>query len=153
MIRPWLGIRIESLAENEALRERVTGIDRGVVVDTIEADAPAYKSDLRPADIIMEVDGVKLATAHDLQKEVLKKKVGQTIQLTVWRNGSYMIIPVITGELPVEFGRVAGPVTKRLIHQCEGGDLRAQAPRWKDRRARRRGAARQPGAAGGDLRG
>lgn len=118
--RPWLGVRIESLADNEALRERVTGIDRGVVVNTIEAEAPAYKSDLRPADIIMELDGVRLTTAHDLQKEVLKKKVGQTIQLSVWRNGSYMIIPVITGELPVEFGRAAGPVTKRSSTYAKG---------------------------------
>jgi serine protease Do len=91
-----------------------------VVVNTVEAEAPAYRSDLRPADIIMEMDGVKLATAHDLQKEVLKKKVGQTIQLTVWRNGSEMIIPVITGELPAEFGRISGPVSKRSSTQAKG---------------------------------
>ncbi len=105
--RPWLGIRIETLGENSALREHISGIDRGVVVDTIEADAPAYKSDLRPADVIVEVDGAKVASARDLQKEVLRKKIGQTIQLTVWRRGATMKIPVATAELPRELAKVA----------------------------------------------
>jgi S1-C subfamily serine protease len=82
-------------------------IDHGVVVDTIEANAPAYKSDLRPADVITEVDGAKIVSARDLQKEVLKKKIGQAVQLTVWRAGQTMRIPVPTGELPGELTKVA----------------------------------------------
>jgi serine protease Do len=105
--RSWLGIRIETLGENETLREQITGVDKGVVVDTIEANAPAYKSDLRPADVITDVDGVKVATTHDLQKEILKKKVGQTVQLSVWRGGNAMKIAVATEELPVPVTKVA----------------------------------------------
>jgi S1-C subfamily serine protease len=78
-----------------------------VVIKTIEANAPALKSDLRPADVVTEVDGVQLATARDLQKEILKKKVGQTVQLTVWRAGSVLKVPVTTGELPADFSKVA----------------------------------------------
>jgi S1-C subfamily serine protease len=107
MQHPWLGIRIETLGATPALRERLSGIDKGVVVDTIEANAPAYKSDLRPADVITEVDGVKLATARDLRREILRKKVGQTVQLTVWRSGVVVRVPVVTGELPTELTRVA----------------------------------------------
>lgn len=102
VVRPWLGIRIETLAQNPTLREKVPELTRGVVVDTVEAKAPAYRSDLRPADIILEVDGTKIGTAHDLQKEVSRKKVGQVLQLTVWRNGITRKIPVATGELPAE---------------------------------------------------
>lgn len=105
--RPWLGIRIETLADNTSLRAHLTGIEQGVVVDTIEADAPAYKSDLRPADVIVEVDGVKVKSAHDLQRIILKKKIGQPVQLTVWRAGSTMQIAVATGELPIEVTKVA----------------------------------------------
>jgi S1-C subfamily serine protease len=109
VIRPWLGIRIESLSQNAELRERVVGIEDGVVVDTIEADAPAYFSDLRPADIITEIDGAKVNSAHDLQKEVLKKTVGQVLQLTVWRNGQTLKIPVATGELPSDVAKTQAP--------------------------------------------
>ena len=114
VVRPWLGIRIETLGENPDLRERVLGVEDGVVVDTIEANAPAYHSDLRPADIITEIDGVKIATAHDLQKMVLKKQVGQMLQLTVWRNGQTLQIPVATGEVPMEVSKSTPTAPKRF---------------------------------------
>jgi S1-C subfamily serine protease len=104
---PCLGIRIQTLADNEALHAHLPGIEQGVVVLTVEADAPAYKSDLRPADVITEVDGVKVASAHDLQRLILTKKIGQPVQLTVWRAGNTMQIAVATGELPVEFTKVS----------------------------------------------
>ncbi|HEX8296521.1 MAG TPA: trypsin-like peptidase domain-containing protein [Chthoniobacteraceae bacterium] len=105
--RSWLGIRIETLGETMALREHIAGVETGVVVNTIEADAPAYKSDLRPADVILEVDGAKVGNARDLQKQILRKKIGQMLQLTVWRSGATLKIPVATGELPGEMTRVA----------------------------------------------
>ena len=120
VVRPWLGIRIESLSQNPILRERVTAVDRGVVVDTIEANAPAYKSQLRPADIITEVDGFSISSAHDLQKEILKKRVGQSVMLTVWRNGQTMKFPVVTGELPAEIGKPTLAVSKKAEFEAKG---------------------------------
>lgn len=98
--RAWLGVRIETLSEHPMLRERLQGIEQGVVVETIEPNAPAYKSDLRPTDVITAVDGVKVTAKRELQKEILKKKVGVTVQLSVWRDGTTLIVPVMTGELP-----------------------------------------------------
>src|SRR5436305_8892957 len=60
--RPWLGIRIESVGDNPNTRDLLKGIDKGVVVRTIEADAPANKSDLRPFDVITKVDGTPVTT-------------------------------------------------------------------------------------------
>ena len=107
IVRPWLGIRIETLGDDQSIRDLFKGIEKGVVVRTIEADAPAYKSDLRPFDVITEVDTAPVATDTQLQHEVLKKKVGQSVQLTVWRKGQTLKIPVTTGELPTDIGRLA----------------------------------------------
>jgi S1-C subfamily serine protease len=120
VVRPWLGIRIESLSQNPILRERVTAVDRGVVVDTIEANAPAYKSQLRPADIITEVDGSPINSAHDLQKEILKKEVGQKVTLTVWRNGQTLKLDVVTGELPTELNKPTLASPKRPETDAKG---------------------------------
>src|SRR6478672_1952973 len=107
ILRPWLGIRIESLGDDPQIRDLFKGLDKGVVVRTIEADAPAYKSDLRPFDVITQVDGAAVATDTQLQHEILKKKVGQNVELGVWRKGQTMKIAVTTGELPNEIGRPA----------------------------------------------
>ena len=107
IVRPWLGIRIETLGDDSSLHDLFKGVDKGVVVRTIEADAPAYKSDLRPFDVITQIDGTPVATDTQLQREILKKKVGQTVELSVWRKGQTMKIPVTTGELPNDIGQPA----------------------------------------------
>lgn len=98
--RPWLGIEIRTLSDFVAVRELLQGVDQGVVVRTIVADAPANKSDLRPFDVITKVDDTPVTTDTQLQREILKKKIGQTVKLTVWRKGKTIEIPVTTGELP-----------------------------------------------------
>jgi serine protease Do len=107
IVRPWLGIRIETLGDDSSIRDLFKGIDKGVVVRTIEADAPAYKSDLRPFDVITDVDGKPVTSDSQLQREILRKKVGQNVELGVWRKGQTMKIAVTTGELPNEIGQVA----------------------------------------------
>ena len=107
IVRPWLGIRIETLGDDPSIRDLLKGADKGVVVRTIEADAPAYKSDLRPFDVITHVDGTPVETDSQLQHEVLKKKVGQSVELSVWRKGRMMKVPVKAGELPNEITRAS----------------------------------------------
>ena len=111
IVRAWLGIRIESLGDDPAIRDLFKGLDKGVVVRAIEADAPAYKSDLRPGDVITEVDGTPVSTDSQLQHEILKKRVGQNVQLTVWRKGQTTKIPITTGELPNEIARASNQPT------------------------------------------
>src|SRR6201981_2375380 len=106
IVRPWLGIIIESL--NDQNRAEVfKGVDKGVVVRTIQADTPAAKSDLRPADVITDVDGVPVTSARELQNEILKKKVGEQVNLGVWRNGRKVTVTVKTEELPGDTTKLA----------------------------------------------
>ena len=107
IMRPWLGIRIETLGDDPGIRDLFKGVEKGVVVRTIEADAPAYKSDLRPFDVITQVDENAVTTDSQLQHEILKKKIGQKVELTVWRKGQTLKVPVTTGELPNEISRAS----------------------------------------------
>jgi serine protease Do len=108
--RPWLGIEIKTLGDDVSVRELLKGVEKGVVVGTILADAPAHKSDLRPFDVITKVDGAPVATDTQLQHEILKKKIGQPVKLTVWRKGQTIEIPVTTGELPNEIARASNEI-------------------------------------------
>jgi serine protease Do len=105
--RPWLGIRIETLGDDPSIRDLFKGVEKGVVVRTIEGDAPASKSELRPFDVITHVDGASVTSDSQLQHEILRKKIGQNVELTVWRKGQTLKIPVKTGELPNEIARAS----------------------------------------------
>jgi serine protease Do len=80
------------------------GIEKGVLVKTVEPDAPASRSELRPTDVIVAIDGTEVETARDLQKAILGKKVGQKVDLKVWRrnarDSSFRQVSVTTGQLP-----------------------------------------------------
>ncbi len=107
VIRPYIGVRIVSVDEDTPDRfgNVFNGVKKGVIVQTIMTDTPAYHSDLRPEDVITEVDGVPVGTDRDLQKQILSKKVGGTVQLSVIRRGKNIKVPVVTAELPVEVVR------------------------------------------------
>jgi serine protease Do len=107
IMRPWLGIRIETLGDDPSIRDMFKGVEKGVVVRTIEADAPAYKSELRPFDVVTQVDGTPVTTDTELQHQILKKKIGQQVNLTVWRKGQTIKVPITTGELPNEIARAS----------------------------------------------
>jgi len=107
IMRPWLGIRIETLGDDPTISDLFKGADKGVVVRTIEADAPASKSDLRPFDVITHVDGTPIDSDSQLQHEILKKKIGQSVQLSVWRKGQAIKVPIKTGELPNEIAQAS----------------------------------------------
>ena len=107
VIRPWIGISIEPLADNkELLDDNAKGLTEGVVVREIHPNTPAASSDLKAADIIVAVDGAPVKSPRDLQREILRKSVGQKVTLEVIRNGKPVKVPVQTKEMPDEL-RVA----------------------------------------------
>jgi len=100
--RAWLGIGIAALADSRELRQRVKGVDDGVVVTSVLRDGPAAKSGLELEDVIVAVDGEPVKTLQDLRNEVGGKKVGSEVTLDVVRDGRKMKVKVRPGELPAD---------------------------------------------------
>lgn len=108
--RPWLGISISSLSsfkETQEFKKLFTTLAGGVVVCGIEPNAPAQSSDLRAGDVILKVDGVQVLEAIDLQKQILSKKIGQNVDLEVWRKGRIFKVAATTGERPDNYLRAS----------------------------------------------
>ncbi len=105
--RSWLGIEIVSLQDNEEARQDFPGLTAGVIVRNIEPGTPASDSELRAGDVILKVDGKPIARSRDLQREILSKKIGQTVQLELWRNGQTTTIALRTGEQPEKLLRAS----------------------------------------------
>jgi serine protease Do len=98
--RPWLGIRVETLGETQVLGERLAAAGRGAVVLAVEAEGPAFRTDLRPADVIQSVDGKRVGSALELQRELSVRKAGQPVRVGVWRMGTLKTVSVPLAELP-----------------------------------------------------
>ncbi len=102
VVRSYIGVRIEAAEDTEDRYGAVfSGVKKGVIVKSIQPESPAMKSDaLQPADIILDVDGAPVSTDMELQKQILSKKVGAAVQLTVLRRKRTLKVTVITEELP-----------------------------------------------------
>jgi serine protease Do len=96
--RAWLGIGISAYRDDPDYRELLKGIKDGVVIQTIQPDGPAYKSDLKPSDVITAVDGKAVSTPQDLRSEIRGKKIGQPVTLDVVRNGKSLQVKIKPAE-------------------------------------------------------
>ena len=101
VVRPWVGIGLQDLTPELAatfnLKEK-----EGALISQVFPESPAEKAGLQGGDVILELDGKKIMNSQEIVREVLKKQVGQKIQLVVMREGKRMEITVITAQMPAE---------------------------------------------------
>lgn len=84
--RPYIGVRYRTIDRNTALLNKVA--EGAYVIDVIEG-SPAAKAGIQEEDIITEFEGKKVKGDDDqsLTREILNKRIGQTVRLKIWRNG------------------------------------------------------------------
>jgi len=80
--RPYLGVRYRMISREEAVSK---GWIEGAGVVEVMANSPASSAGLKPGDIITKVDGQKVTQQEDLAKIIAKKKVGDKVEITIWR--------------------------------------------------------------------
>lgn len=97
--RPYIGITGSSLTE--ALAERYN-YPVGVYVESVEDDGPAKAAGLVVGDVITEVDGKAVASVDDINLIKNNHSIGDTISLTIYRDGDYINLDVTLGETPEE---------------------------------------------------
>ena len=97
VVHPYLGIAFKLLSGLAANR---LGIQQtqGVMIVDVSGGSPAEKAGLRPGDIITRIENQSLLAELDLSNIVEMFKPGDTIRLTVNRDGQTMEIKLILGE-------------------------------------------------------
>ena len=102
VIRPWIGVVYGGEVDPQSGRAYGLGTDHGVVVREVNADSPAAKAGIQPRDIITEVNGDRVESWNDFVRFIVTKKVGDTVKLTIIRNGASKTVPVALTERPAE---------------------------------------------------
>lgn len=91
VIRPALGIQMVDVASLSVSQLATAGLENskitsGVLVVSTKSDLPANEK-LKQYDVITAIDGKAIGTSSDLQSELYKHNVGDTIKVTFYREG------------------------------------------------------------------
>ena len=118
--RPWLGIQMRDLAEDTTADDGVTHLPRGrrgttghstpepsttapksgVLVAEVITGGPAEKVGMHTGDVITGVNGQPVTAAHDVQKIVWLRGIGETLRVEILRNGQKKVLVVVTERMP-----------------------------------------------------
>jgi serine protease Do len=94
--RPYIGILMQSMTPQlrQAIGEKAP--EKGALVSQVMDKSPAKEAGVQEGDIVLKVDGQPTADSREVQRAVLGKKVGEKINLDVWRQGKEQEISVRT---------------------------------------------------------
>lgn len=82
--RPFLGLRYQMISREAAILNEVP---EGAYVRNVVKDSPSDKAGIQPGDIVTHVDGQRVTDeGGGLAKIVNSKKVGDRLEVTVWRD-------------------------------------------------------------------
>ncbi|VVE36079.1 DegQ family serine endoprotease [Pandoraea soli] len=71
----------------------------GALVSSIDKNGPAAKSDLKPGDVILAVNGTTIEDSVQLPEKIADMRPGEKATLTVWRNGAKQDVSVTVAAL------------------------------------------------------
>lgn len=91
IVRPYIGISGISLDDNMAKRYNLV---KGVYVAKIESSSAAYNSGIKVGDVIVKIDDKEITTIEELNQIKNSKNVGDTVKITVYRDGKKIEINV-----------------------------------------------------------
>ena len=97
VLRPYIGITGINLDEQTAKKYK---LEVGVYIKSVEDFSPAEKAGLKAGDVIIKADGKSITTMDELNEIKNSHQIGDTMTLTVNRNGSDKDISVTLEETP-----------------------------------------------------
>ncbi|MBK8556414.1 MAG: trypsin-like peptidase domain-containing protein [Lewinellaceae bacterium] len=91
--RAYLGVDIAAM-DSELAKEINVPFVQGVAILGIDPDGSAAKAGILEKDIITRINGKNVTGLPELREMIGRSKVGETITLTVMRNGNQNDVPV-----------------------------------------------------------
>ncbi len=85
--KPFMGVTLYDLTVEEAAKNGLALEKDVVIVTSVIEGTPADLSNIEAGDIIASVNGVDVDSIDKLHDEVYKHEIGDTIDITVTRNG------------------------------------------------------------------
>jgi serine protease Do len=87
--RGWLGVAVDDR-------------DTGVTIASVDRNGPAAKSGIRVGDVVVAINGDRIESSRGLIRAVAVVPPGESVRVTVRRQGKEIEIPVNVGRRPAE---------------------------------------------------
>jgi serine protease Do len=95
----YLGVQIMTMTP--ALKEQYgLAVSYGAVVTTVLAGTAAESAGVEQADIIVQIDSIKIRSAEDVSNYMAKRKAGQTVTVVVYRKSAKINLKATLGLSP-----------------------------------------------------
>jgi S1-C subfamily serine protease len=97
--RGYLGVGMQPIRLPDSLKEKLSlASDRGVILVSIEPQAPADRAGILIGDILVALDGTPVGNTNDVQSFLGSQSVGQTLTAQIVRGGELVEIAIAVGE-------------------------------------------------------
>jgi serine protease Do len=104
--RPWIGI-VYVPVDQQTAEEHNLSIDYGAYISppdsggpAVQAGSPAEQAGLQEGDVLTAIDGVQINSTHGLDDILSQYEPGDTIMITLLRNGTVMTVSLTLGTRP-----------------------------------------------------
>jgi serine protease Do len=98
--RGWLGVAVQDAGAEDGIRRAPGTSARGVLIAGVERGSPAARAGLRVGDQVTAINGDRVDTSRALVRTIAAVTPGQTVRLSVLREGRPQEIPVQVGRRP-----------------------------------------------------
>mgnify|MGYP000235736931 CR=1 FL=1 len=93
--RPFIGVEYRMITRQMAV---LNEIPEGAYIMDVVSGSPAEKSGIEAEDIITKINGEKVTSNNDLARIIGKKRVGDSITVTLWRDGEETKVQLSLGS-------------------------------------------------------
>jgi serine protease Do len=98
--RGFLGVSFQPEVDADLARSFGLSSTRGALVTSVVEDSPAAQAGVEVSDFIVAVDDQEVASGNDLRNIIAARQPGQTVTLTVVRNGERRELKVTLAQQP-----------------------------------------------------
>lgn len=97
--RPYVGVAYKTVTKAAAI---LNDIPQGAYVQTVVNGSPAQKAGIQIGDILTKFDSQQIKEGNELAGLISKRKVGDTIAITLWRDGKTLNLSLTLATSPEE---------------------------------------------------
>lgn len=87
VVRPYFGVALQTVNAGVAAVYGLP-VNTGALITGVAAGSPASNAGLQTGDVIVQVDGMSVASASQAADALGAAQIGQKVKITFWRSGS-----------------------------------------------------------------